>query len=131
VAGCSPARLFLPGGRMSLAGVLVFCRVSDSRSPAIAWLLVVGFLTSPMASRGRGPEKTVGIARGDRQFPVAGSFFSFQRKRTVNRNEKRRCFWGGAAIFHLGPLSFKSVFGIVVAVVVAVCKKQFYKKYFL
>ncbi|KAJ6959941.1 hypothetical protein NC653_038097 [Populus alba x Populus x berolinensis] len=100
---------------MSLAGVLVFCRVSDSRSPAIAGLLVVAFFTSLMASRGGGPEKTVGIALrlwvawDDRQFPVAGSFFNFQRKRTMNRNEKRRRFWGGAAIFHLGPLSFKHV----------------------
>ncbi|KAL3567929.1 hypothetical protein D5086_030580 [Populus alba] len=60
---------------MSLAGVLVFCRVSDSRSPAIAGLLVVAFFTSLMASRGGGPEKTVGIALrlwvawDDRQFP--------------------------------------------------------------
>ncbi|KAL3567924.1 hypothetical protein D5086_030575 [Populus alba] len=76
---------------MSLAGVLVFCRVSDSRSPAIAGLLVVAFFTSLMASRGGGPEKTVGIALrlwvawDDRQFPVAGSFFNFQRKRTCQQ----------------------------------------------
>jgi len=113
VAGCSPARLFLPRGMMSLAGVLVFCRVFDSRSPAIAGLLVVALFTSPLASCGGGHEKTVGIALrlwvawGDRQFPVAGSFFSFQRKKTVNRDEKWRRFWAGAAIFHLDSLSFK------------------------
>ena len=30
----------------------------------------------------------------------------FQRKKTVNRDEKQRRFWTGAAVFQARPLSF-------------------------
>jgi len=117
VRGSLLARLFLLGRRIRLHCALVFDKDSDSRSPAHCRGLGGGGVF-PVSMTCQWWERSGKVVMAvveinhcthgwsDRRvsfflFFFAGSFLCFQRKKTMARNEKRRCFWTGRSFFNM------------------------------